>query len=95
MALTACQPLLSCTTLFEYHKFTLTVSLFYCLPLITEVPKTGAQKSLAEFQKATAGVFAACAIASSVVMSPPPADAVLPATFSSSQVLAEKVVREG
>lgn len=45
-------------------------------------------------QKAAAGAFAAFTIASSVVMTPPPADASF-ATFSSSQVLAEKVVREG
>jgi hypothetical protein len=51
---------------------------------------------LAELNKAAAGAFAAFTIASSVVLSPsaPPANAV---TFvpSSSQVLAEKVVREG
>ena len=46
-------------------------------------------------QKAATGAFAAFTIASSVIMTPPAADAALPAAFSSSQVLAEKVVREG
>jgi len=52
-------------------------------------------KPLTELQKAATGAFAAFTIASSVLTAPPAADAILPAFSSSSQVLAEKVVREG
>lgn len=49
---------------------------------------------MAELQKAAAGAFAAATIASSVIAwAPPPADAAF--DFSSSQVVAEKVIREG
>ena len=61
-------------------------------------PETGAPKTakpLAEMQKAAVGAFAAFSIASSVIMTPPAADAVQPAAFSSSQMVAEKVTREG
>jgi len=48
-----------------------------------------------ELQKAAAGAFAAFTIASSAALvAPPPADA-LPPVFSSSTVVAEKVIREG
>lgn len=47
-----------------------------------------------ELQKAASGAAAAAMVASSVLSwAPPPADASL--AFSSSQVVAEKVVREG
>jgi hydroxyethylthiazole kinase-like sugar kinase family protein len=50
---------------------------------------------MVELQKAATGAFAALTIASSVFLSPPPAaEAVLPA-LSSSQMIAERVVREG
>ena len=57
-------------------------------------------KSLSELQKAATGVFAAAAIASSVISSPLPADAsavtpYLSTASSSSQLVATKVVREG
>ena len=45
-------------------------------------------------QKAATGAFAAFTIASSVIMTPPVAQASIPAAFG-TQVLAEKVVREG
>ena len=52
-------------------------------------------KPVLELQKAAAGAFAAITIASSAVFTaPPPADA-LPPVFSSSTVVAEKVIREG
>ena len=48
-----------------------------------------------ELQKAATGAIAAATIASSVLSwAPPPADASF-AAFSSSQVVAEKVIREG
>jgi hypothetical protein len=52
---------------------------------------------LVELNKAAAGAFAAFTIASSVVLTPPaPANAAVTSFVpSSSQVLAEKVVREG
>jgi hydroxyethylthiazole kinase-like sugar kinase family protein len=57
-------------------------------------PKQGV-KPLSDLQKAATGAVAAAAIASSVLSwAPPPADASF-AAFSSSQVVAEKVVREG
>lgn len=51
-----------------------------------------AVRPVQEMQKAAVGAFAAFTIASSAIMTPPPADA-LPAF--PTQVLAEKVVREG
>lgn len=52
-------------------------------------------KPLIDLQKATSGAFAAATIAASVLSwNPPPADASF-AAFSSSQVVAEKVIREG
>jgi len=53
---------------------------------------------VAELQKNAMGAFAAFTIASSVITNaPPPADAAMPysSAFSSSQVVAEKVIREG
>jgi hypothetical protein len=58
-----------------------------------ESPKT--TKPVVDFQKAATGAFAAFTIVSSVVTMPPAADAAFPAAFSSSQMVAEKVVREG
>lgn len=52
-------------------------------------------KPVLELQKAAAGAFAAITIASSAVFTaPPPADA-LPPVFSSTTMVAEKVIREG
>lgn len=50
---------------------------------------------LAELQKAATGAFAAFTIASSVLTVPLASDALVPSALSSSQVLAEKVIREG
>lgn len=51
---------------------------------------------MVELQKAATGAFAAATIASSVLAwAPPPADASSFAFSSSSQVIAEKVIREG
>ena len=51
---------------------------------------------MVELQKAATGAVAAATIASSVLSwAPPPADAASFAAFSSSQVVAEKVIREG
>lgn len=60
-----------------------------CVCFNTDSPK----KSVTDLQKAATGAFAAFTIASSVLTAPP-ADAVPPA-FSSSNMVAEKVVREG
>lgn len=58
----------------------------------SETPTT---QKLPDFQKSLAGTFAALTIASSVLTNAaPPADAFLP-SFGSSQLVAEKVVREG
>jgi len=64
----------------------------------TEAPKPStAVRPVVDIQKAVTGAFAAFTIASSVITTtPPPAQASLPhAAFSSSQVVAEKVIREG
>jgi hypothetical protein len=47
-----------------------------------------------DLQKAATGAFAAFTIASSVMTAPPAADAT-PAFFSSSNMVAEKVIRQG
>ena len=53
-------------------------------------------KPVLELKKAAAGAFAALTIASSAITgAPPAADALPPAFFSSSTMVAEKVVREG
>jgi hypothetical protein len=68
-------------------------SFFTAATLYTETPKS--VKPIAELQKAAIGAFAAMTIASSA-LAPPAADAMLPGAFaSSSQMVAEKVVREG
>lgn len=60
---------------------------------ITTEPKSSV-KPLVDLQKAATGAIAAATIASSVLSwAPPPADASF--AFSSSQVVAEKVIREG
>lgn len=51
-------------------------------------------KPVDDLQKAAAGAFAAFTIASSTFQAPP-ADAFSPAVFSSSNVVSEKVTREG
>jgi hypothetical protein len=51
---------------------------------------------VADLQKAATGAFAAFTIASSVLTNAaPPADAFLPSVASSTQLVAEKVIREG
>jgi hypothetical protein len=48
-----------------------------------------------DFKKAATGAFAAFTIASSVLTSAPPASDATPTFFSSSNMVAEKIVREG
>ena len=68
-------------------------SQYTCISTLTSEPKSSV-KPLVELQKAATGAIAAATIASSVLSwAPPPADAM--AAFSSSQVVAEKVIREG
>lgn len=63
-------------------------------PCVESAPK--AVRPVSELQKAATGAFAVFTIASSAfTVVPPAADALPPAFFSSSTMVAEKVVREG
>mmetsp|Transcript_15874 Transcript_15874/g.38940 ORF Transcript_15874/g.38940 Transcript_15874/m.38940 type:complete len:159 (+) Transcript_15874:17-493(+) len=58
-------------------------------------PQSQKTKPVVELKKAAASTFAALAIGSSILGSPFIADAVEPFAFSSTNVVAEKVVRQG
>ena len=58
-------------------------------------PESQKTSPAVEFKKAAASTFAALTIGSSILSSPVVADAVEPFAFSSTNVVAEKVVRQG
>jgi hypothetical protein len=60
----------------------------------TETPKP-ASKPVIDLKKAAVGAFAALTIGSSVLSTPLPAVAVDTFSFSSTNIIAEKVVRQG
>jgi hypothetical protein len=62
---------------------------------ITDSPPGNKKPVGVNLQKAATGAFAAFTIASSVLTSAPPASDATPTFFSSSNMVAEKIIREG
>jgi hypothetical protein len=63
--------------------------------IATDSPPNSKKPVGFDLQKAATGAFAAFTIASSVLTTAPPASDATPTFFSSSNMVAEKVIREG
>jgi hypothetical protein len=83
--------------LYSNAPYFYSVSVFYFLlnESITDSPPGNKKPIGVNLQKAATGAFAAFTIASSVLTSAPPASDATPTFFSSSNMVAEKIVREG